>query len=100
MGVPLPTVLSRGTGLVLADDPSLNVRAAALAGWWAAPGGTPRQPLRVVVDSRLRTPPHARTLALLEHFGPGVASLHTLRGTSHNTVSDSAAYLPLLRGAQ
>ena len=46
-----------GVGTLLADDPSLNVRSARydIAG---------RQPLRVVVDSRLRTPPCARVLGL------------------------------------
>ncbi len=39
-----------GSGTVLADDPRLDVREVA----------TPRQPLLVVVDSQLRTPPTAR----------------------------------------
>jgi diaminohydroxyphosphoribosylaminopyrimidine deaminase/5-amino-6-(5-phosphoribosylamino)uracil reductase len=41
-----------GIGTVKADDPQLTVRDVA----------TPRQPLRVVVDSRLETPPDARIL--------------------------------------
>jgi len=43
-----------GVGTVLADDPSLNVRAFDIG----------RQPLRVVVDSKLRTPPQAKMLSL------------------------------------
>lgn len=42
-----------GVGTVLADDPQMNVREIAI----------PRQPLRVVVDSRLRTPPGAKIIA-------------------------------------
>jgi diaminohydroxyphosphoribosylaminopyrimidine deaminase/5-amino-6-(5-phosphoribosylamino)uracil reductase len=53
-----------GIGTVLADDPRLDVRLAAEA---AEPLETDaelgRQPLRVVLDSNLRTPPGARLLA-------------------------------------
>lgn len=41
-----------GIGTVKADDPQLTVREVE----------TPRQPLRVVVDSRLETPPDAKVL--------------------------------------
>lgn len=41
-----------GAGTVRADDPRLTVREVE----------TPRQPLRVIVDSRLETPPSARIL--------------------------------------
>jgi diaminohydroxyphosphoribosylaminopyrimidine deaminase/5-amino-6-(5-phosphoribosylamino)uracil reductase len=53
-----------GVGTVLADDPSLNVRlqAADLPG--LEQGDSVRQPLRVVADSRLQTPPTARLLGL------------------------------------
>ncbi len=42
-----------GVGTVVADDPQLNVRGV----------DTSRQPLKVIVDSQLRTPPTARILA-------------------------------------
>lgn len=45
-------VVLTGVGTVLADDPRLDVRHVE----------TPRQPIRAVVDSALRTPPTARLL--------------------------------------
>jgi diaminohydroxyphosphoribosylaminopyrimidine deaminase/5-amino-6-(5-phosphoribosylamino)uracil reductase len=44
--------LLTGIGTVKADDPQLTVREVE----------TPRQPLRVIVDSRLETPPQAKIL--------------------------------------
>lgn len=41
-----------GVGTVLADDPRMNVREL----------DTPRQPLKIIVDSRLSTPPTAQIL--------------------------------------
>lgn len=45
-----------GVETVLADDPRLTARPESKA------GRTPRQPLKVVVDSHLRTPPDAQLL--------------------------------------
>lgn len=42
-----------GSGTILADDPALTARP---------PEGTARQPARVVLDGRLRTPPTARVM--------------------------------------
>ncbi len=47
-----------GIGTVRADNPAMNVRLKSEAG--QAPG---RQPLRIIVDSRWRTPAHSRILA-------------------------------------
>jgi diaminohydroxyphosphoribosylaminopyrimidine deaminase/5-amino-6-(5-phosphoribosylamino)uracil reductase len=51
-----------GLGTLLDDDPRLDVRLV----------DTPRQPLRVVVDAPLRTPPQARLLA-----APGEVMVYT-----------------------
>lgn len=62
--------LVTGINTVLRDDPQLTVRDPAF-------GDDPRQPLRVVVDSRLRTPPEARLLrapaGAVSDGGAGVA---------------------------
>jgi diaminohydroxyphosphoribosylaminopyrimidine deaminase/5-amino-6-(5-phosphoribosylamino)uracil reductase len=49
------SAIMTGVATVLADDPALNVRL---------PGKAVRQPLRVILDPELRTPPTARTLGL------------------------------------
>lgn len=50
-----------GSGTVLADDPSLNVRLNAAD---LGITGDIRQPLRVIVDSQLQTPTNAKLLGL------------------------------------
>jgi len=56
-----------GIGTILSDDPSLNVRDAAL--------GDVQQPIRVIADSRLRIPVDARTLGL-----PGAVRIYCIEG--------------------
>ena len=68
-----------GVGTVLADDPQLNVRAFE----------TTRQPLRVVVDSLLRTPPGAKILrggALIVSAIDDPAKIKDLRNASAEVV--------------
>ncbi len=62
-----------GIGTVLTDDPSLNVRLPEAV----------CQPLRVILDTELRTPPTAQTLQL-----PGPVAIFT-------TVLDPAVWAPL-----
>ncbi|BBP01528.1 bifunctional diaminohydroxyphosphoribosylaminopyrimidine deaminase/5-amino-6-(5-phosphoribosylamino)uracil reductase RibD [Sulfuriferula nivalis] len=59
-----------GIGTVLADDPSLNVRDIA----------TTRQPLKIIVDSQLRTPLHATILKQ-----PGTIIAHNCTDMSRQT---------------
>lgn len=65
-----------GIGTVIEDDPQLNVRAVA----------TPRQPQRIVIDSRLQISPAARvlsgggTLVVTASADPGKAALLRDRG--------------------
>lgn len=65
-----------GVGTVLADDPAMTVRLE----------GRTRQPLRVVVDAQLRTPPQARILQ-------GGAVLATLARGDHEALAAAGASL-------
>ena len=72
-----------GSGTLLADDPSLTVRAAELGDRIAF-----RQPLRVVVDRRLRTPAHA---ALLRESGATLIATHSDDHAARQTLMDAGA---------
>ncbi len=69
-----------GVGTILADDPQLTVRELDSAPWHG------RQPLRVVLDSHLRIPPHARlfevpgVLIACAEYHPERAAMLTERG--------------------
>jgi diaminohydroxyphosphoribosylaminopyrimidine deaminase/5-amino-6-(5-phosphoribosylamino)uracil reductase len=70
-----------GVGTVLDDDPRLDVRLVT----------TPRQPLRVLVDSRLDAPPGARLFqppgqVLVYAAGADAARRRTLEGAGHEVV--------------
>jgi diaminohydroxyphosphoribosylaminopyrimidine deaminase/5-amino-6-(5-phosphoribosylamino)uracil reductase len=72
-----------GVGTVLVDNPSLTVRDESLE--------IPGQPLRVVLDSRLRTPPSAKLLKQ-----PGATLLvHTAQGEGESLPTGEVEYLHL-----
>ncbi len=53
------SAIMTGIGTVLGDDPRLDVRLPAESGTTA-----PRQPMRIVLDSQLRTPPAAQMFSV------------------------------------
>ena len=87
-----------GVGTVLADDPRLNVRLLE------AGGDERRQPLRVVLDGRLRTPPTARlfssggevlVLTALESLDEARAAALSATGARVETLPASGGRLEL-----
>ncbi|MFQ5634849.1 MAG: bifunctional diaminohydroxyphosphoribosylaminopyrimidine deaminase/5-amino-6-(5-phosphoribosylamino)uracil reductase RibD [Gammaproteobacteria bacterium] len=74
-----------GAGTVAHDDPSLNVRAEEL--------GEVLQPMRVIVDSGMRTPPDARTLGL-----PGDVTVFTVAGETpaHRPLEQAGARIEIV----
>jgi diaminohydroxyphosphoribosylaminopyrimidine deaminase/5-amino-6-(5-phosphoribosylamino)uracil reductase len=79
-----------GSGTLLADDPSLSVRGAELG-----EGIAFNQPLRVVLDRRLRTPSHARLLR-----EPGATLIATRSHDAHarQALADAGAEILDLSG--
>ncbi len=76
-----------GVGTMLADNPSLNVRDAAL--------GVHTQPMRIIIDSQLRTPADARMLSL-----PGETRIFCAADDSAraNALRDAGARVEVLAG--
>ena len=76
-----------GIGTLLADDPRLDARVEET--------DRPAPPMRVIVDSRLRTPPAARVFS-----APGRVLIATVRGASPaQTLLDAGAEIVALPGA-
>ena len=63
--------------------------------WRYAPAVT--APTFVLAAERDEVIPRASTDALFAHFRPGLATLSIVAGASHNTISESPEYVPLLR---
>jgi alpha-beta hydrolase superfamily lysophospholipase len=56
-------------------------------------------PTLVVAAENDEVIPRTSTEALYRRFRAGVASFKVVVGTSHNTISESSEYMPLLMGA-
>jgi len=59
-----------------------------------------RAPTLIVAAGGDEIIPSWSTRRLLSRFAPGIATMETIAGTGHNTVSDSPAYLAALRGTR
>jgi diaminohydroxyphosphoribosylaminopyrimidine deaminase/5-amino-6-(5-phosphoribosylamino)uracil reductase len=85
-----------GVGTVVADDPSLTARTGAQLRKLG-----PRQPLRIVVDSRLRAPSHAKVLARQHGLRTLVATTRrasAVRAQAFRNKGIEVVVLPAVRG--
>ena len=87
-----------GVGTVLADDPAFTVRLEAGALEGLGPDDPTPQPLRVVVDGQLRTPPAARMLRLPGEVaiacmeGPGTGAARALTAAGARVIALPASH--------
>jgi diaminohydroxyphosphoribosylaminopyrimidine deaminase/5-amino-6-(5-phosphoribosylamino)uracil reductase len=58
------SAIMTGAGTILADNPQLTVRETELPSYCQSQATLVKQPLRVIVDTHLSTPPDARILSL------------------------------------
>jgi pimeloyl-ACP methyl ester carboxylesterase len=65
--------------------------------WRYAPKVT--APTQLIAAEHDEVVPASSTAALYKHFPPSVATLTTILGVGHNSISESPAYIPLLRNA-
>jgi 2,5-diamino-6-(ribosylamino)-4(3H)-pyrimidinone 5'-phosphate reductase len=84
-----------GIGTVLADDPSLTVKSDDCRRF-RTDRGTDEHPVRIVVDSRARTPPAASIL----NKGPGKRVIAVSKRADENRVSELRKYATILESGE
>lgn len=80
-----------GIGTVLADDPSLTVKSPDRIGDRLSLG-RPEHPIRIIVDSRGRTPPDAKIL----HKGPGKRIIAVSRAASGKCIKILSSHAEII----
>jgi 2,5-diamino-6-(ribosylamino)-4(3H)-pyrimidinone 5'-phosphate reductase len=84
-----------GIGTVLADDPSLTVKSDDCRRF-RTDRGTDEHPVRIVVDSRARTPPAASIL----NKGPGKRVIAVSKRADENRISELRKYATILESGE
>lgn len=80
-----------GIGTVLADDPSLTVKSSERIGDRLSLG-KPEHPIRIIVDSKARTPPDAKIL----HKGPGKRIIATSHAAPDERIIALRSYAEII----